>query len=97
MCYKYIDMETYKRKNHFEYFNSLGITVNVDITEFLDKVHSNKVPFFLTFCYCVYRAGNGVTEFRQRIKDNKIIEFENCQTSHTVALDDGTYCYCNLD
>ena len=50
MCYKYIDMETYKRKNHFEYFNSLaypyvGITVNVDITEFLDKVHSNKVPF----------------------------------------------------
>lgn len=102
MCYKYIDMETYKRKNHFEYFNSLaypyvGITVNVDITEFLDKVHSNKVPFFLTFCYCVYRAGNGVTEFRQRIKDNKIIEFENCQTSHTVALDDGTYFYCNLD
>lgn len=102
MCYKYFDMETYKRKNHFEYFNSLaypyvGITVNVDITEFLDKVHSNKVPFFLAFCYCVYRAGNGVTEFRHRIKDNKIIEFENCQTSHTVALDDGTYCYCNLD
>lgn len=52
MCYKYIDMETYKRKNHFEYFNSLaypyvGITVNVDITEFLDKDPSNKVPFFL--------------------------------------------------
>ena len=37
MGYKYIDMETYRRKSHFEYFNKLampyvGVTVNVDIT-----------------------------------------------------------------
>lgn len=102
MKYKYLDMEVYKRKQHFEYFNRLtypyvGLTVSVDITDFIKRVKTDKLPFFLTVCYCVSRAANGVPEFRQRILDNKIIEFDNCKTSHTVALEDGTYCYCTLD
>lgn len=102
MNYKYIDMETYKRKSHFEYFNSLaypyvGITVNVDITELLQVIKAKKLPFFLTICYCVSQSANQIAEFRQRILDNQIIEYDHCQTSHTVALNDGTYCYCDLD
>ena len=36
MGYRYLDMDSYKRKSHFAYFNSLaypyvGITVNVDM------------------------------------------------------------------
>lgn len=102
MNYKHIDMETYKRKSHFEYFNSLafpyvGITVNVDITELLQVIKTQKLPFFFTICYCVSQSANQIAEFRQRILDNKIIEFEYCRTSHTVALSDGTYCYCDLN
>ncbi len=102
MDYRYLDMETYKRKDHFAYFSSMaypyaGLTVNVDITELLAVIKGQNLPFFLTICYCVSKAANKVTEFRQRILDNKIIEFAHCQTSHTVALEDGTYCYCTLD
>lgn len=102
MTYKYLNMETYKRKSHFEYFNSLaypyvGITVNVDITELLKVIKENELPFFLTICYCVSKAANRIAEFRQRIVDNQIVEYDFCRTSHTVALNDGTYCYCDLD
>lgn len=102
MDYKYLDMETYKRKNHFEYFNSLaypyvGLTVNVDITDLLKTIKAKRLPFFLSICYCVSRAANRVPEFRQRILNNQIIEYDDCLTSHTVALSDGTYCYCDLD
>ena len=102
MDYRYLDMETYKRKDHFAYFSSMaypyvGLTVNVDITELLTEIKGRNLPFFLTICYCVSKAANKVTEFRQRILNNKIIEFAHCQTSHTVALEDGTYCYCALD
>lgn len=102
MSYKYLDMETYKRKRHFAYFNSLaypyvGVTVNVDITKLLHRIKTEKLPLFLTVCYCISNAANSVTEFRQRIVDGRIIEFDRCQTSHTVALEDGTYCYCTLD
>ncbi len=102
MNYKYVDMDAYKRKEHFEYFNSLaypyvGVTVNADITELLEKLRKKEFPFFLTVCYCVSRAADSVPEFRQRIKDGQIVEFEHCRTSHTVALEDGTYCYCDLE
>lgn len=102
MKYRNLDMETYKRKSHFEYFSKLaypyvGVTVNVDITDFIHTVKAQRLPFFLTFCYCAARAANLVPEFRQRVMDGRIVEYEYCKTSHTVALEDGTYCYCTLD
>lgn len=101
MGYRYIDMTTYKRKSHFEYFKELanpyvGVTVNADITALLKKIKAENLPFFLTVCYCISRAANQIPEFRQRIVDGRIIEYDDCPTSHTLALEDGTYCYCTL-
>ena len=84
-------LKDYKRESHFDYFNSLsypyvGVTVNVEITDLLKKVKAEKLPFFLTFCYCVSKAANGVPEFRQRIVNNSIVEYESCRTSHTCLL-----------
>ncbi|UWD50455.1 CatA-like O-acetyltransferase [Clostridioides difficile] len=102
MNLQYLDMNQYKRKSHFDYFRSLsypyvGVTVNVDITKFIAQIKKKKLPFFLSFCYCIAKSANCVPEFRQRIMDNKIAEYEVCKTSHTVSLEDGTYCYCTLD
>lgn len=51
MNYKYLDMQTYKRKEHFDYFRSMaypyvGITANVDISELLSKIRKGRLPFF---------------------------------------------------
>ena len=73
-----------------------GLTVPVDITAFYQAVGARKVPFFLSFLYCAARAANGVPELRQRLRGRKILEYDHCPTSHTVALEDGTYCYCTL-
>lgn len=102
MAYHWLDMEHFPRREHFAYFSSLaypyvGTTANVDITDILKKIKGEKLPFFLTVCYCAARAANGVPELRQRIKDGKIIEFDRCRASHTVALEDGTFCYCTLE
>lgn len=102
MDYKYIDMDTYKRKDHFAYFNSLaypyvGLTVHVDITDFLGRIKAGKLPFFLSVCYCAVKAANSVPAMRQRIQDGRIIEFDRCIASYTVALEDGTFCFCTLE
>ena len=101
MPYKTLDMSAYRRKAHFDYFRAMaspyvGLTANVDITALLAKVKAEKLPFFLTICYCAAQAANSVPEFRQRIVGEGIAQFDHCPTSHTVALEDGTYCYCTL-
>ena len=102
MGYRTIDMASYKRRDHFAYFSSfaypyVGTTANVDITALLKKVKDEKLPFFLSACYCAANAANSVPELRQRIREGGIVEFDRCRVSHTVALEDGTYCYCTLE
>ena len=102
MSYRVLDMAHHKRRDHFAYFSSLaypyvGLTVNVDITNALERIRAERLPFFLSLCWCAARAANLVPEFRQRILDGAAVEFDRCRTSHTVALEDGTFCYCTLE
>lgn len=102
MEYKLLDMNSYTRKNHFEYFCSMaypyaGMTVNVDITELYKSIKKKSLPFFHTMLYVTVNAANGVPELRQRIKNKEIIEYDRCPASYTLALEDGTFCYCRLD
>ncbi|MHC1746949.1 MAG: CatA-like O-acetyltransferase [Cellulosilyticaceae bacterium] len=95
-------MENYKRLQHFNYFKNMaypyvGVTCDVDITEFLVQIKAKKYPLFLSILWCVAAAANEITELRQRIYEDGIIEYHYCETSHTVAKEDGTYCYCALD
>lgn len=97
-----IDLEHYARRGHFNYFKNMenpyvGVTCDVDITDFISEIKAKALPFFLSFLWYVAKAANAEPEFRQRIFNDGIIEFKNCKTSHTVAKSDGTYCYCCLN
>ena len=97
-----IDLERWPRREHFAYFSAMadpyaGVTVQVDITRFLAACREARLPFFLSFLYCAGRAANAVPQLRQRIIDGAPVQFDSCDTSHTVMRDDGTYSYCRLD
>ena len=96
-----IDMETYNRKDHFDYFRSLaypytGITVNVDVTSLLERCRREQLSFFLMFLHYAALAADSVQELRMRIHEGGITVYDHCPTSHTELLEDGTYCYCTL-
>lgn len=101
MPHKYLDMSEYLRLDHFNHFLSMdhpfvSVTVQVDITDFLIKLKASGCPFFLSFQYAAVHAANRIPEFRQRILNGKIVEYDFCNPSYTVALPDGTYRYCNV-
>lgn len=92
-----IDKKNDPRRAQFEYFRTFlnpyaSVTVNCDITPL-----KGRKPFFLTVLYCAVNAANSVAELRRRIVGDQVVEFENCLSSHTVALPDETYCYCEID
>lgn len=101
-AYKIISMEEDARKDHFSYFQGMGypymgVTVNADITDWLAAVKDQRLPFFHSFLYAAANAANQVPQLRRRIKDGGVIEFVQCRSSYTVALENGAYCYCTLD
>ena len=102
MTRKYIDMTKYPRLDHFRHFLTMqqpcvSITVQIDITDWLSRLKAAGCPFFLSFQYAVVRAANRIPEFRQRIVDDKIVEYDYCNPSYIVSLPDDTYRYCNVN
>lgn len=98
---RWIDMDTYERKEQFDhflgmYFPFVQVTVQVDITDLLYRVKQERLPFFLSFLYCLGRAANSVPELRRRIREEKILEYDVCRLSYTVSAPDGTYRYCGI-
>jgi len=96
-----VDLSTFPRRAHYDYFRTMdypyaGVTVNCDITRFMQRRRDLGHPFFLNLLYHVSRAANQVPELRQRILGENIIQYDWCTSSHTVAKPDGTYAYCVL-
>ncbi len=99
---RYIDLETYPRRSHFEYFKSLaypyvGFTANVDVTNLIRYAKARGGAPFHAILWTVSQAANRVPELRQRIIGEQILEFDHCNVGHTVALPDKTFCNCDTD
>ncbi len=102
MNYTLIDLETFPRRAHFELYSHMhdpyaGMTVLVDITGLPELCKQKDWPFSLVFLYCVGRAANAVPQFRQRILNGVPVQFDRCDTSHTVMRADETFSYCRLN
>ena len=100
MAYRVINMAEDPRSGQFAYFRAMadpwaGITVPVDITEFRSALGGR--PFFLSFLYALTRAANAVPEFRRRLLDGQVVEFDRCCPSYTAMKDSGVYVYCLVD
>lgn len=97
-----IDLENFKRRSHYEFFKTyaypyMGMTVNVDVTNLYAAAKQRGGSPFLAFLWAAATAANSVPELRQRIVDDQIVEYDHCDTAHTVALPDETFVNCRTD
>lgn len=102
MSHRVIDLSCDPRRTHFEYFSAMsnpyvGGTVEVDVTDLYRLAKQRGCSFFLCCLYVAVNAANSVPQMRRRIVDGQVWEFDNCPSSHTVDLPDGTYTYCPID
>ena len=77
----YIDMETYLRRSHFDFFRSLaypyvGFTVNVDVTNLLRRAKELGGGGFHAILWAAAQAANSVPQLRQRIEGEGIVQYD---------------------
>ena len=99
---KVIDIENWKRKEHYNYFKQLdypqfNICANVDITEFYRFIKEKENPFFISMLYVVTKTANSIKEFRYRIREDKVIEHKMVSPSFTIMTSNEIFNFCTAE
>lgn len=99
---KYIDINNWKRKEHFEFFSKFdepffGVVSEIDCTFAYQVVKENNYSFFAYYLHKSLIAANEVEEFRCRISEDKVIICDKIHASPTIGRDDGTFAFSFLE
>lgn len=95
---KSINIETWKRKEHFDFFSQFdepffGIVSEIDCTIAFNHAKDQKLSFFAYYLHKVLIAINNIEEFRYRIDGDKVLLFDEIHASATIGRDDETFAF----
>ena len=99
---KYLDINTWNRKQHFEHFRTLadpnfGIVVTVDVTKLKQHSKNTNTSFFVHYLHACMKAINSIENLKYRIEDNKIAMHNIINASATIARKDNTFGFSYID
>lgn len=91
--YQVVDVKNWKRAMHCEVFRhsvepQYCVTLELDITNFRQKVRERGLAFSFAFIYAVTKCANEIEEFRYRFQDGEVVLYDEIHTSFTYMNHD---------
>ncbi|GJM63964.1 chloramphenicol acetyltransferase [Persicobacter diffluens] len=95
---KKLDLKTWKRKEHFEFFSNFdepffGIVTEIEVTNAYHYCKNNEISFFAYYLYQSLKAANQLEAFRYRIIEGEVIIFDEIHASATIGRKDDTFAF----
>jgi len=99
---KLVDIENWNRKTIYEYFKDFpdpffNLTANLDVTELYRFCKAKNLSFSLANLFYSLETVNEIREFRMRLKDGELVEFEKIHATMTIAQSDETFSFCYFE
>ncbi len=100
---KHIDIKTWKRKQHFEFFYRMdypqyNICMNLDVTRFLKFTKENNLSFYYAMIFAATSAVNKTEVLKYRIRAGNVVLHDKVHPSFTdMAKDDDLFKLVRLD
>ena len=96
--FKEIDIDTWVRRSTYGFFKDyedpfFNFTANVAVSHLYTFCKANELSFSLTALYCSLVAANAIREFRIRLMDGKLVEFDRIEATQTILNDDETFSF----
>ena len=93
---KYLDIDSWNRKQHFEHFRTLedptfGIVADVEVSKCYKSAKENQQSFFVLYLHACMKAINEIESFKYRIEGDKVAIYDVINTSPTIAREDNTF------
>lgn len=93
-----LNIETWNRKEHFEFFNQFddpyfAVTVDFDVTNAFNYAKQQQLSFFAVYLHACIKAINSVENFKYRIHEGKVVVHDVIHASSTIAREDNTFGY----
>jgi chloramphenicol O-acetyltransferase type A len=93
-----VDIENWPRKTTYEFFKDyedpfFNFTGNLDVTSIYQFCKSNGLSFSLTALYYSLVAANEIREFRIRLVEGRLVEFDRIHATQTILNDDETFSF----
>jgi len=94
--YTKVDIESWERKEHFEFFNSLenpywGIATTVNTQKAKSKAKKLNQSFYSYYLHAILSAINKIPAFQMRILNEEIVCFDKINVSPTTFRKDRSF------
>lgn len=96
MTFKKIDINSWNRKRHYHHFIGLAdpyydLTIPFDVTTVFNFSKTNRLSFFAKYLHDCMIAINSVPNFKYRILDDDVVEYDVVNASATFFREDTTF------
>jgi chloramphenicol O-acetyltransferase type A len=96
--YSVMDLEEWPRRSTYEFFKDyadpfFNFTANLDVTTLYRFCKDNDLSFALSALHYSLAAANEIREFRIRMLDDLLVEFEHIHATQTILNSDDTFSF----
>ena len=100
--FRELDIDTWERRSTYEFFRDykdpyFNIAANLDATELYQFCKSHDLSFSIAALFFSLQTANAIREFRFRLMDGKIVEFDEIHATQTILNDDDTFSFCYFE
>ncbi|SFZ91497.1 chloramphenicol O-acetyltransferase type A [Flaviramulus basaltis] len=97
-----LDINTWKRKQHYEHFSTLvdpyfAVTIPFNVTKAYNFSKENNISFFAKYLHDSMRVINSIENLKYRIEDNNVVEYEVIHASSTIMRKNNTFGFSFID
>jgi chloramphenicol O-acetyltransferase type A len=100
--YSELDIEKWPRRSTYEFFKDyedpfFNFAANIDVGSVWSFCKKNGLAFSLTALYYSLVAANEIREFRIRLLNDQLVEFDRIHGTQTILNDDQTFSFCYFE
>ena len=93
-----IDLQHWERKEHFCFFSKMdepffGLTAEIECTQAHAHAKARGWSFFQYYHYLAIQTANSIREFKIRIENEQVVEYDILRVSTTILRPDKTFAF----